>query len=86
VFAASDLQAVGALEAAAQLDVQVPGELAVVGFDDTEVAEIAGLTTVRQPLEESGAEGMALLLAELAGEARRVDLPLPVQLIERRTT
>jgi len=86
VFAASDLQAVGALEAAAQLELQVPGELAVVGFDDTEVAEIAGLTTVRQPLEESGAEGMALLLAELAGEARRVDLPLLVQLVERRTT
>jgi hypothetical protein len=29
---------------------------------------------------------MGLLLAELAGEASRVDLPLPVELIERRTT
>jgi LacI family transcriptional regulator/LacI family repressor for deo operon, udp, cdd, tsx, nupC, and nupG len=86
VFAASDLQAVGALEAARQLDVEVPDQLAVIGFDDTEVAEIAGLTTVRQPLEESGAEGMSLLLAELAGEERRVDLPLPVELVERRTT
>jgi DNA-binding LacI/PurR family transcriptional regulator len=86
VFAASDLQAVGALEAAARLGLAVPGDLAVVGFDDTETAEIAELTTVRQPLEESGAQGMALLLAELGGETRRVDVPLGVQLVERRTT
>ena len=86
VFAASDLQAVGALEAAAQLGLRIPADLAVVGFDDTEIAEIAGLTTVRQPLEESGAEGMALLLAELAGELRRIDMPLGVEIVERRTT
>jgi DNA-binding LacI/PurR family transcriptional regulator len=86
VFAASDLQAVGALEAAAQLHKRVPADLAVIGFDDTEIAEIAGLTTIHQPLEESGAEGMALLLAELAGGQERVDVPLPVQLVERRTT
>ena len=89
VFAASDMQAIGALEAAAGAGVQVPGELAVIGFDDSEIADIAGLTTIRQPLEESGVEGMRLLLAELGSdrdEARRVDLPLPLELIERRTT
>jgi DNA-binding LacI/PurR family transcriptional regulator len=89
IFAASDLQAIGALEAAQRLGIEIPRELAVIGFDDTEVAEIAGLTTIRQPLEESGAEGVRLLLAELDGDAgapARVDLPLPVQLVERRTT
>jgi LacI family transcriptional regulator/LacI family repressor for deo operon, udp, cdd, tsx, nupC, and nupG len=87
LFAASDMQAIGALEAAARLGVEVPGKLAVVGFDDIEIADVAGLTTVRQPLEESGAEGMRLLLEELASEApRRVDVPLAVELIERRTS
>jgi DNA-binding LacI/PurR family transcriptional regulator len=87
VFAASDMQAIGALEAAARLGVEVPRELAVVGFDDIEIADIAGLTTIRQPLEESGAEGMRLLLDELGSEPRpRVDVPLAVELVERRTT
>lgn len=89
VFAASDMQAVGALEAAERLGASVPGDLAVVGFDDTEIAEILGLTTIRQPLEESGAEGMSLLLSQLSrdGEpAARTEVPLPVRLVERRTT
>jgi DNA-binding LacI/PurR family transcriptional regulator len=89
VFAASDMQAIGALQAAEQLGLRVPGDLAVIGFDDTETAEIVALTTVRQPLEESGAEGMGILLAELAGDgavAGAVKVPLPVELVERRTT
>jgi DNA-binding LacI/PurR family transcriptional regulator len=89
VFAASDMQAIGALQAAEQLDLRVPGDLAVIGFDDTETAEIVALTTVRQPLEESGAEGMGILLGELAGDgavAGAVKVPLAVTLVERRTT
>jgi DNA-binding LacI/PurR family transcriptional regulator len=87
VFAASDQQGIGALEAAARHGVEVPRELAVIGFDDTEIAEVAGLTTIRQPLERSGAEGMRLLLGELAaGEQERVDVPLGLELVERRTT
>jgi DNA-binding LacI/PurR family transcriptional regulator len=86
VFAASDMQAIGALQAAERFGVHVPRDLAVVGFDDTETAEIVALTTVRQPLEESGATGMGLLLAELAGEADVLKVPLGVELVERRTT
>ena len=62
---------IGALQAAAATGLRVPGDLAVIGFDDTETAEIVALTTVRQPLEESGAEGMGMLLAELAGDGDR---------------
>jgi DNA-binding LacI/PurR family transcriptional regulator len=87
IFAASDMQAIGALQAAEQLGVRVPGELGIVGFDDTETAEIVGLTTIRQPLEESGAAGMDLLLAELAGaDAGSVQARLELQIVERRTT
>src|SRR3954468_7478171 len=65
IFAASDLQAIGVLKAAERLDVSVPGELAVIGFDDVDLAEIVGLTTIRQPLREGGALAAGLLLAAI---------------------
>ena len=60
VFAASDAQALGVLEAARILDIRVPEELSVIGFDDIEMAAHVGLTTVRQPLFESGRRGTEL--------------------------
>lgn len=86
IFAASDLQALGVLEAAAELGLRVPDELSVVGFDDIEIAPYAGLTTVRQPLHESGRRGAELLLGVLAGEPEPPPVTLPLELIERRTT
>lgn len=87
IFAASDTQALGVLEAARELRVLVPEELSVVGFDDVEVASYAGLTTVRQPLFESGRRGADLLLQALAGESLRGrSETLPLELVPRRTT
>jgi DNA-binding LacI/PurR family transcriptional regulator len=87
VFAASDTQAIGVLEAARALEISVPGELSVVGFDDIEVASYVGLTTVRQPLVESGRRGATLLLEVLAGDpvAPLREL-LPLELVVRGTT
>jgi DNA-binding LacI/PurR family transcriptional regulator len=85
VFAASDTQALGVLEAARAHGLDVPRDLSVVGFDDVEVSSYAGLTTVRQPLFESGRRAAALLLESLAateplGEAEhRLDLDLVVR-------
>jgi DNA-binding LacI/PurR family transcriptional regulator len=85
LFAASDTQAVGALEAAAAAGAQVPGDFSVVGYDDIELARYAGLTTVAQPLEESGARGAELLLAALDG-IPAAGQQLPVELVARETT
>jgi DNA-binding LacI/PurR family transcriptional regulator len=85
IFAASDTQAIGVLEAADALGVDVPGDLSVVGYDDIELARYAGLTTVAQPLEESGVRGAELLLAALEGAAT-VGSQLPVELVIRSTT
>ena len=63
----------------------MPGDLSVVGYDDIEVARYAGLTTVAQPLEESGARGADLLLAALEGGAVDGE-QLPVELVVRTTT
>ena len=57
IFAASDTQAIGVLAAAADLGVEVPDQLSVIGFDDIESAAFLQLSTVRQPLAHSGAQG-----------------------------
>src|SRR5262249_50204795 len=87
VFAASDTQAIGVLEAARALGVSVPGELSVIGFDDIEVAAYVGLTTVPQPLVEGGRRGARILLDVLAGRpvAPLREL-LPLELVVRSTT
>ena len=85
VFAASDTQAMGVLEAADEVDVDVPGDVSVVGYDDIEIARYAGLTTIAQPLEESGAIGAHLLLGALDGEGAS-GRQLPVRLMVRNTT
>ena len=87
IFAASDTQALGALEAAKALGIAVPGELSVVGFDDIDVAGYVGLTTVRQPLFESGQRGAKLLLDALAQRSVAPLLELlPLELVVRGTT
>jgi DNA-binding LacI/PurR family transcriptional regulator len=77
IFAASDTQAMGVLTAADRSGVAVPGQLSVIGFDDIESAALLGLSTVRQPLTDSGAEGARRLCALMHG--RRV-VPLRQQL------
>ena len=85
VFATSDVQAIGVLEAAQAADVPVPEQLSVIGFDNVEAAGYTGLTTVAQPLEEIGALGAELLLRTLSGDAvesRR----MPLAIVERGST
>ncbi len=87
IFAASDIQALGVLEAARALGIDVPGDLSVVGFDDIEIASYASLTTIRQPLYESGSRGCELLLQALAGNELPVRTEtMPLELVARGTT
>ena len=87
IVTASDTQALGVLAAAAALDLEVPGDVSVVGFDDVELAELVGLTTVRQPITDSGREAARLLLASIDDPTvDRSQVQLPLELIERRST
>ncbi len=87
IFTASDTQAMGVLEAARDLKLNVPDDLSVIGYDDIEVAEYLGLTTMRQLLFESGQRGVDLLLSVLANPpAAPVCEVLPTEIIVRRTT
>ncbi|GHE50150.1 LacI family transcriptional regulator [Streptomyces longispororuber] len=67
---ANDLIAIGALQRLHERGVDVPGEVAVTGFDDIPMAELAspGVTTVRQPVAELAAEATQLLTRRLGGD------------------
>jgi DNA-binding LacI/PurR family transcriptional regulator len=87
IFAHDDVLASGVLQAARERGLHVPNELAVVGFDDSELAVHLGLTSVRQPFEESGRVAAETLLAQLRDPARTLQhITLKLTLIERETT
>jgi DNA-binding LacI/PurR family transcriptional regulator len=87
IFAASDIQAIGVLQAAESLGLGVPKDLAVIGFDDIDTAAILGLTTVRQPLWQTGVRGVELLLAAIEGDdAEELEELEPLRVVQRRTT
>lgn len=86
IFAATDFQALGVLKAARQLKIDVPAQLAVIGFDDLDMAEYADLTTIRQHLDESGRLAIEILLSRIADPSRPLQhIHLPLTLIERQT-
>jgi LacI family transcriptional regulator len=87
IFAASDTQAIGVLEAARKLGLRVPEDVSVIGYDDIEMAGILELTTVRQLLFESGQQGVELLLEALENpDMEPVHQVLPTKLVVRGTT
>ena len=87
IFAASDTQTIGVLAAADRLGVTIPERLSVVGFDDIESAAFLSLSTVRQPLALSGAEGARRLCALLRGEkVHPLRQELPIELMARNSS
>jgi LacI family transcriptional regulator, galactose operon repressor len=86
LFAASDLMAAGALRAAHELVRAVPGDLAIVGFDDIALAGLIqpSLTTIRQDtqaLGEAAADGLALMMED--PEAEPTKRLVPTRLVVR---
>lgn len=89
IFATSDTQALGVLEAARDVGLAVPSDLSVMGYDDIEVAEYLNLTTTKQLLFESGRQGAELLLELIATPEHHltpVHITIPTELMIRGTT
>lgn len=88
VFAANDVIAMGALNAARGLGVKVPDDVTLVGFDDIGMAgwELFALTTVRQDLARMTEIATELLIARIADPDRPLRrVVLPAQLVLRAT-
>ncbi|WP_298345975.1 LacI family DNA-binding transcriptional regulator [Ferrimicrobium sp.] len=87
IFASSDTGALGVLSAALELGLRVPDHLGVIGFDDLEMAEVVGLSTVSQPLSLSGAIVAERLIERLTGsDAQTVHTSLDLHLVQRAST
>lgn len=70
LFAGNDLMAIGAMKLFRQRGIRVPEDVALVGFDDIELASLVhpALTTIHQPMKEVGVIAAQKLLALLSGE------------------
>jgi DNA-binding LacI/PurR family transcriptional regulator len=86
IFAATDDLAIRILRAAHEFNLNVPDHLAIIGFDDIDMAEQIGLTTISQSLDESGRMATEMLLARLSEPGRTVqNNKFVLKVIERET-
>lgn len=87
VFAFSDTIAFGVMEAAKELGVAIPGDLALIGFDDIELARLYGLSTIRQQLFETGVMGAEMLLNLINNPgSEQLHIKLSTELVARHST
>ena len=89
VLTFNDRCAMGLIETMVRARVDIPGELSVVGYDDSPIARLAhvNLTTVSQNTRELTEHAMTALIDRLDnGRTHHVDVVVPPQLIVRGTT
>lgn len=91
VFCISDIFALGAISAAEDMQISVPGDFSVVGFDDCDYATIVHphLTTVAQPCYELGQKSMQIMndiIHNGSNNASNNSLFLPYRIVEREST
>lgn len=89
IFAANDISALEIVKVAAELGLDVPEDLSIIGFDDVPEASAStpALSTVRQPMQTLGAEAVRMLLSLMQGDSPvATHLKLPTRLVPRATT
>ncbi|HEX7713646.1 MAG TPA: LacI family DNA-binding transcriptional regulator [Bacillota bacterium] len=87
IFAASDEMAVGVLSQAFKMGIAVPRQLSVIGYDNTQIAEMTTppLTALSQPFYEMGQSGIAMLLEQIEQGKKMESLIMPHRIAERDT-
>lgn len=85
VICANDILAAGAMARARERGINVPDDVSVTGFDDTDIASVLhpGLTTVRVPQKAMGEAAADILLALIAGSPNVASQNLGTQIVER---
>ncbi|RAW16550.1 MULTISPECIES: LacI family DNA-binding transcriptional regulator [Paenibacillus] len=85
VLCSNDYAAIGIWSEARKQNIQVPEQLAIVGFDDIELSRVLGITTIHNPIAEQATQAFHRLWAVL-GKQELEPQQLEFQLIERATT
>jgi len=89
IFAQNDRMALGVLRAARDMNLQIPGQLAVIGVDDMPLASYFDppLSTMKQDMPRIGAEAARLLIENLSGKtAATCQMKISAQLVVRQST
>jgi DNA-binding LacI/PurR family transcriptional regulator len=88
IFTANDLSAVGVIDALDAAGISVPGNVSVVGYDNTAFAALhhISLTTIDQPRQQMGRLAATMMLATLQGTGSLSHVMLQPQLIVRTST
>jgi DNA-binding LacI/PurR family transcriptional regulator len=89
IVCGSDLMALGAVRAARERGLTVPGDVSVVGYDDSPLVAFTDppLTTIRQPVEAMGAAAVNALLEEIGGNpVQRAEFVFQTELVVRGST
>ena len=89
MICASDVMALGSIRAARRLGLDVPGDVSVIGFDDSALMTCTDppLTTVRQPIETMGQAAVDLLVRQIEGaEVLGDELLFEPELVVRGST
>jgi len=85
----SDYVALGVAKATRELGLEIPNDVAVIGFDDIDISSSLAvpLSTIRAPIQELGAQGVDLLCSKIAdGSTAPENYRLPVELVVREST
>jgi LacI family transcriptional regulator len=86
-FIASDPMAIGALKALQEANLSVPSDVAIVSFDDIEIAQFTStpLTTIRVQTKEMGQTGVKLLMDRFNGRKIPLKVIVPSELVVRQS-
>ncbi|QDK70241.1 LacI family DNA-binding transcriptional regulator [Lactococcus protaetiae] len=86
LFLSSDYFATDILSVLTEMEISVPNQISVIGYDDGPLAEFAQLSTIKQDVLGKGKCAVDLLLAKIEGkEIYENEILLPVQFINRKT-
>lgn len=86
IFISSDIQATGAIKAIQEHDLKIPDDITIVGFDDIELSEYLGLTTVHQPMYDMGTLAVNRLMDKIVGkDSNSYKTVFPTKLVIRET-
>jgi LacI family transcriptional regulator len=87
VFCASDLMAIGVIEAIKEKGLRVPEDISVIGFDDIPLARYieGGLTTIRQPFYDMTVKGVEALYQMVTNKRSYDHIYAPYEFVKRKT-
>jgi len=87
VVASDDNSAIGAMKAIRDLGLQIPGDVAIIGFDDQPdaMAQVPPLASIHVPLAMMGEQALALMVDHIVNGYELVSIRIPIRLVPRQS-